>query len=296
MRGAASIDPLDVGLSALAPMVAALFTHPADLAKTRLQLSGELVRTSAPSANVSAVLRRVARREGARGVQRGLSAALLREGSKNGVRIGLYRPVAEAVCSAVEPGRVETDFLPLYARFVAGLICGPLGALLANPLEICKTRMMANREASPLGFRETISTVVREGSTFRGVQISMVRSALSASVGLTSMFWLKDVAQTKGVRDGIGLDLACSSASALSTVLAINGVDVVRTRLYSQPIDAVTGCGTLYSGGADAIYKIARMEGFAAFGKGLTAHALRVCPHIVLTMTFLGGLRRFVAD
>ena len=42
----------------------------------------------------------------------------------------------------------------------------------------------------------------------------------------------------------------------------------MRTRLYSQPVNSLTGRGALYDGAADAARKIFEIEGAPAFYKG----------------------------
>ena len=68
----------------------------------------------------------------------------------------------------------------------------------------------------------------------------------------------------------------------------------MRTRLYSQPVDAA-GRGALYAGAADAAAKILAIEGAPAFYKGAVAHFLRVGPHTTLTFVFIGLMRRCVS-
>lgn len=72
--------------------------------------------------------------EGVRGLQKGLTPAILREGSKNIFRIGMYDPIM---------GIIHTDTTksaPAWKRMVAGSICGVMGAVACNPFELVKTR------------------------------------------------------------------------------------------------------------------------------------------------------------
>ncbi len=85
--------------SSMAPMMAVVFTNPFDVAKVRVQLQGEL----ASRANVAKIysssfdcLKKTFAAEGLGGTQKGLSAAILREGSKNFFRLGCYDPIIKA--------------------------------------------------------------------------------------------------------------------------------------------------------------------------------------------------------
>ena len=68
--------------------------------------------------------------------------------------------------------------------------------------------------------------------------------------------------------------------------MACNPADVLRTRIYNQPVDA-KGNPVLYKNGADAFLKIFRTEGVFALYKGAWSHYMRLGPHLVLVFFFL---------
>ena len=86
-------------------------------------------------------------------------------------------------------------------------------------------------------------------------------------------------------------DAVCAMAAALTTTVVINPVDVVRVRLYSQPI-LEDGRGALYRGGLDCFAKVAATESPAALWKGVSAAFLRIGPHQTLTFVIIGWLQR----
>jgi solute carrier family 25 protein 34/35 len=90
---------------------------------------------------------------------------------------------------------------------------------------------------------------------------------------------------------GIATDAGCAFVAATAVVACINPVDVVRTRLYSQPLDA-HGSGVLYASAVDCARQVLRVEGPFAFYKGVTAHFMRVGPQVVLTFVFIASLKR----
>ena len=51
----------------------------------------------------------------------------------------------------------------------------------------------------------------------------------------------------------------------------VNPVDVVRTRVFNQPVGS-DGVGLRYRGGVDAALQLVRAEGPLAFYKGAGAH------------------------
>lgn len=75
--------------------------------------------------------------EGIKGLQKGLIPAILREGSKNTFRIGMYDPIMRVLH---DPARGSA---PGWKRILAGSMCGLMGAFSCNPFELVKTRLQA---------------------------------------------------------------------------------------------------------------------------------------------------------
>jgi hypothetical protein len=129
----------------LSCQTAACVTNPIDVTKVRLQLQGELQKRAATSAPATVHYRgflhgiyTIAREEGPRGLYRGLTPSLLREGSYSTIRLGAYDPVKEMLGS----GQTGLD-MPLWKKIVAGGLSGSVGAAIANPTDLVKVRMQA---------------------------------------------------------------------------------------------------------------------------------------------------------
>lgn len=82
-------------------------------------------------------------------------------------------------------------------------------------------------------------------------------------------------------------DAAASILTGVVVTTAMNPMDVVSTRIYSQKV--VNGKGKLYSGVVDCIMKTMKSEGLRGFLQGLDGalHAARPAHHIHLPL--LGG-------
>ena len=80
-------------ISGLGPAMAAVVTNPFDVAKVRMQLQGENGSKTRIYKNSFHCIWKTFLSEGIIGTQRGLSVSMLREGSKNFFRIGLFHPV-----------------------------------------------------------------------------------------------------------------------------------------------------------------------------------------------------------
>lgn len=117
--------PIDFALGALACCAACVFTNPLEVVKTRLQLQGELRAWGSYQRHYRGVLQAlwmVARTDGVRGLQKGLSVGLLYQGLMNGVRLGSYSYCEAAGITSVRGGSL-----------FSGAMAGVLGAFIASP-------------------------------------------------------------------------------------------------------------------------------------------------------------------
>ena len=80
---------------------------------------------------------------------------IIREGSKNFFRIGLFHPVLDYLHTD------EQTSAPVWKRLIAGSISGASGAIICNPIEIAKTRLQASSIAG--------STVGYQGYKYNGL-------------------------------------------------------------------------------------------------------------------------------
>ena len=131
----------------------------------------------------------------------------------------------------------------------------------------------------------------------RGVVVNTFRGFLGPGSQITSYSLLKDYVVSNDW-DGFGATnvathVVCSLASAAVSVLAVNPVDVIRTRLYNQPFGS-DGRGLRYRGGLDASIQLFRAEGLGAFYKGGIAHLGRLGPHMLLVFTILEQLKQIL--
>ena len=329
---------LSMGSCALAPAMAAVFTNPADVAKTRLNMASEL---QAPSAaanqGVFGCLRSIYGAEGIAGLQRGLGLVCLREASKNTFRIGLYEPLVRKL-----EGRSSSSAPSTVTRVAAGAMTGGLSALICNPLDLLKTRIQldpgrgAGSTASS-ALRQVVSAEGVVGLWRRGAMANVARSSIASMLGLPTNMYLKECAnalqlpwlqRTPALRDAV-----CALGASAAVVMLINPLDLIRTRLFSQPtlgegmaalgtsgaasatlisqpasmatataaagpmaVEASNAASPRYSGILDCARRVAATEGIAGFWKGSFASFLRVGPHQTLTFVLIGLLQRMHRD
>ncbi|KAF8346966.1 mitochondrial carrier domain-containing protein [Amanita rubescens] len=283
----------------IAASIAVTVSNPAEVAKTRLQLQGELAKTMTVRVynNVFDVFRKTFKNEGIRGVQRGLAPAYAYQILLNGCRLGLYEPFRRRLNRLV--GRPVDSQIPL-TSVMAGASSGAVGAALGNPLFLIKARMQAYSPALPVGAQrhyksslDALTTIFRtEGfrGYFRGMDASILRTSMGSSVQLPSYNFTKNLLVKNGVMsaDSTLTFLVSSSFSGACVCLVMQPADTATTRMYNQPTTQLPNgrvVGTLYKNPIDCLWKTFKTEGIYGWYKGSTAHFLRIAPHTIITLT-----------
>jgi solute carrier family 25 uncoupling protein 8/9 len=210
-------------------------------------------------------------------------------------------------------------------KVAAGCASGAFAAMLLNPTELIKTRLMADARSrsgvsasssvsssqGPPGPYQVLRRVVREkgiAGLWRGSAMSMTRSAvLTASQCATYDEVKRVIGEYTGMRDGVLLHFTASMLAGLVTTTATNPVDMVKTQLY---MDAGGGDGAGVTKGAgkggaggrlrpglagafDALSMIVRKEGVAGLMRGWSANYVRLGPQTVITFVALEKFRAY---
>ncbi|KAG8768999.1 Mitochondrial oxaloacetate carrier protein [Ceratobasidium sp. 428] len=252
--------------------------YSAEVAKTRLQLQGELQSKGAPKVykNVFDVFIKTWRNEGVRGVQRGLGPAYVYQILLNGSRLGFYEPFRKLFNSAI-------GLKPQEQMFASSMAAGAASACLGNPLFLIKARMQAYSPALPVGaqhyYRNSVAALAEifraEGlrGYLRGMDAAILRTCMGSSVQLPSYNWTKTMLVKNGVAspDSTWTFLASSTVSGACVCLVMQPADTALTRMYNQP--TVMGpngrmVGTLYKNPIDCLWKTLKTEGALAWYKG----------------------------
>ncbi|KAH7886061.1 mitochondrial carrier domain-containing protein [Phlebopus sp. FC_14] len=274
-------------------------SNPAEVAKTRMQLQGELAKDGGQKIykNALDVFAKTWRNEGIRGLQRGLSPAYAYQILLNGSRLGFYEPFRRSINRAIS--RPLTDQIPL-TSLLAGAASGAVGASLGNPLFLIKARMQAYSPALPVGTQHHYTNSVHAFSTIwrtegfrglvRGMDAAILRTAMGSSVQLPTYNWTKNQLVTNGILppDSVLTYLASSSVSGICVCIVMQPADTALTRVYNQPTVRLPNGhlrGTLYKNPIDCLWKTFKAEGVFGWYKGSTAHFLRIAPHTIITLT-----------
>ncbi|CAL1707471.1 unnamed protein product [Somion occarium] len=287
--------PEAFGLGGIAACMAVTVSNPAEVAKTRLQLQGELAKNGGVKVykNTLDVLVKTARNEGIAGVQRGLAPAIL----VNGARLGFYEPFRQSLNRFAGLSLKEQTTI---TSTLAGASSGAVGACLANPLFLVKARMQAYSPSLPVGTQhrykgwfDALSSIFRaEGvrGLARGMDAAVLRTAMGSSVQLPSYGWTKNKLVAHGIlpADSFWTYLVSSSVSGICVLTVMQPTDTTLTRMYNQPTKRLSNgkhVGVLYKNPIDCLWKILKTEGPLGWYKGSTAHFLRITPHTIITLT-----------
>ncbi|XP_051980045.1 solute carrier family 25 member 34-like [Xyrauchen texanus] len=288
--------PLDFTLGALACSGACMFTNPLEVVKTRLQLQGELQTPGSYQRHYRGVLQAllvVGRTDGVRGLQKGLTVALLYQGLMNGVRLGFYS-YTEALGFTAAPG----------GSLIAGATAGALGAFIASPAYLVKTHLQAQAVATiAVGhqhnhqgvFSAFVSIYQREGvlGLWRGVNGAVPRVMVGSAAQLATFSSAKEWvthAQWFSPHSWLAA-LTAAIISGVAVTITMTPFDVISTRLYNQPVDEFKR-GRLYCGFVDCLMKVCGTEGIVGLYKGMTPVFVRLAPHTVLSMLLWDVMRQ----
>ncbi|KAJ7597460.1 mitochondrial carrier domain-containing protein [Mycena floridula] len=288
------------GCGGIAASIAVTFSNPFEVAKTRLQLQGELVKAGAgPKVyrNALDVIGKSWRNEGLRGIQRGIGPAYVYQILLNGSRLGFYEPFRRNLNKLA--GLSASEQNP-FTAVAAGATSGAVGASLGNPLFLIKARMQAYSPVLPVGAQHhykssfhAISTIFRaEGfrGLVRGIDAAILRTSMGSSVQLPSYNFTKSLLVENQVlpANSTWTFLASSAVSGMCVCLAMQPADTALTRMYNQPTvrnEAGRLVGTLYKNPIDCLWKTFKIEGVYGWYKGSTAHFMRIAPHTIITLT-----------
>ncbi|KAJ3535807.1 hypothetical protein NMY22_g6314 [Coprinellus aureogranulatus] len=299
----AQAQPISTGegfvCGGIAACIAVTVSNPAEVAKTRLQLQGELAKNGGVRVynNSLDVFKKTLRNEGIRGLQRGLGPAYAYQILLNGSRLGFYEPIRQGTNAML--GWSPAEQIPLTSVF-AGATSGAVGATLGNPLFLIKARMQAYSPALPIGTQhhyksafDALSTIFRnEGprGLVRGVDAAILRTAMGSSVQLPSYNLTKRTLVENGILpdNSTWTFLASSSVSGACVLVVMQPADTALTRVYNQPTVVGTDGklrGALYKNPIDCLWKTFKAEGVRGWYKGSTAHFMRIAPHTIITLT-----------
>jgi hypothetical protein len=247
-----------------------LFSHPIDVVKTRLQVSGEGTRNY-KALGIGGSVAVIAKEEGISAFWKGIGAAWLREASYTSLRLGLYSPIKHAMGV-----KKDSNFL---LKFAAGSGAGAIGSIAGNPFDVLKTRLMA-AEGKVAGLGEAAAGLYKQqgiGGFYRGLQANVMRAMVLNGTKMACYDQIKMIITESGmVPSGLPTQFMAAFSAGFFMATTVAPFDMVRTRLMNQPVDA-----KIYNGFSDCLMKIIAKDG----PKGLYAGFIPIWARFAPTTT-----------
>jgi len=243
------------------------FTHPIELVKTRMQVSG---------LGVGQTVSDLMAKEGVTAFWKGIPFGYGREMSYTSIKLGAYAPVRDMI-GAGEPNS------PFILKFFAGALTGGVGSIVGNPFDVLKTLAQTNKDKSaPLG--SLVGALYKDqgiGGFYRGVEVNIMRACI---LNATKM-GVYDIA--KGwVSDGFGWKrkdprtVFCSSFIAgFFMTITVAPADMLRTKLMNQPTDK-----KIYDGFVDCAVKTVKEGGIFSLWRGFVPIWARFAPQATIQL------------
>jgi hypothetical protein len=267
----------------VANATASAILNPMDVSKTRMQ--AENMKGNAVKTTLFDNFKILYTQGGLVGLWKpGLKASMMRDMASSGLRAGFYVPVRNIFNDLLhEDGNSKA------VKILAAITTGTMGALLANPIDVVKIRLMVNPQAYP-SISNAFSTIVStEGMTalYKGLFPSTLRGAC-VSVGEYATY---DIAKTIlkntfHLKEGPVVHTISSLVAGLVATTIAAPLDLLKTR-------AMNTLGKP-AGMAETLVLIVKQEGGRALFRGWLPAYLRLGPHALITFPIFEQLRKMM--
>mmetsp|Transcript_12433 Transcript_12433/g.20616 ORF Transcript_12433/g.20616 Transcript_12433/m.20616 type:complete len:288 (-) Transcript_12433:51-914(-) len=237
------------------------FTHPIELVKTRMQVSGN---------GLGHIVTSTFQKEGLAAFWKGIVWAWGREASYASIKLGAYAPVRDAMGAGAPDS-------PFYLKFAAGALTGGVGSVIGNPFDVMKTLAQAN-QGKAVGLSTLMGTMYAEqglAGFYRGVGANIMRACV---LNATKM-GCYDIAKGH-VADATGWTRKDPRTVFVSATMAgffmtctVSPFDRIRTALMNQPTNA-----KLYTGFLDCAAKTIAEGGVQSLWRGFIPIWARFAP------------------
>lgn len=263
-----------MALGGIAASFAVNFTHPIELVKTRMQVSGN---------GIMATVTETASKEGIAAFWKGLTFAYGRELSYTSVKLGAYAPVRDAMGAGKDA--------PFYLKFLAGAITGGVGSFIGNPFDVMKTLAQTNKEkAAPLMVLVK-DMYAKQGIAgfYRGVEANVLRACVlnATKMGCYDISKGYITEATGWNRKDIRTSFSAAFVAGFFMTCTVSPFDRIRTNLMNQPADK-----KIYDGFMDCVVKTVKADGVGSLWRGFIPIWARFAPQAtlqLLTIEFLYG-------
>ncbi len=257
-----------------------LYSHPIDVVKTRLQVSGDGGRNY-KALGIGGTVGVMAKEEGMLAFWKGIPAAWMREASYTSLRLGLYDPIKTAM-------GVTKDSM-FIMKFSAGSLAGALGSVVGNPFDVLKTRLMT-AEGEAVSMSKVASDLYASqgiGGFYRGMEANVMRAMVLNGTKMACYDQISGMINDSGVvPKGIATQFLSAFGAGFFMTCTVAPFDMVRTKLMNQPPDA-----KVYSGFVDCFTKIVAKDGPMALYQGFVPIWSRFAPTTTLQLIIFAQVK-----
>ncbi|XP_030512110.1 nicotinamide adenine dinucleotide transporter 1, chloroplastic-like isoform X3 [Rhodamnia argentea] len=279
---------------AAAGVFVAPFVHPLDVVRTRLQVDG------VPSGHKGSViitsLQTIIKKEGLKGLYRGLSPTILALIPNWAVYFMVYERLKGLVHSHVDNG----DQVSTGTNMIAAVGAGAAQAITTNPLWVVRTRLQTQGirpEVVPYGSVPSALIRIAREEGLRGLYRGTLPSLVGVSHVAIQIPAYEMIKCYIARKDDEAVDqpgpvnvIFATIVSKLAASIVTYPHEVVRSKLQEQG----QGGRDRYAGVIDCVKKVYRHEGVPGFYRGFFTSLLRTIPSAVITFASYEGVRGFL--
>ncbi|KAL8139161.1 hypothetical protein V2J09_005162 [Rumex salicifolius] len=287
----------NAGAGAAAGVIAATFVCPLDVIKTRLQVHGlsTLANGNGKGGVIVTSLGQIFRKEGLRGMYRGLSPTVLALLPNWAVYFTIYDQLKCLLSSDV-----ENQQLSLGANMMAAACAGGATTIATNPLWVVKTRLQTQGiKMAVQPYKGTFSALrkIADKEGIRGLYSGLVPALAGISHVAIQFPMYEKIKSYLAERHDCSVDNLpardVAVASSVSKILASSLTyphEVIRSRLQEQGHHSEKR----YSGVVDCVRKVYHLDGIPGFYRGCATNLIRTTPAAVITFTSFEMIHRFL--